>query len=93
MLGVFSSSIVSPPNELVAAGSRTPSPKTTAVPLVNRFLQTNSSAVSIQIGDGAQLAYTHHNESALQPRSFAVKDDIFCLFEGALDNLGSLKQQ
>ncbi|CDP17281.1 unnamed protein product [Coffea canephora] len=26
-------------------------------------------------------------------RSFAVKDDIFCLFEGALDNLGSLKQQ
>ncbi|XP_071927000.1 uncharacterized protein [Coffea arabica] len=26
-------------------------------------------------------------------KSFAVKDDIFCLFEGALDNLGSLKQQ
>lgn len=26
-------------------------------------------------------------------RSFAAKDDIFCLFEGALDNLGSLKQQ
>lgn len=26
-------------------------------------------------------------------RSFAVKDEIFCLFEGALDNLGSLKQQ
>ncbi|MFZ8455712.1 hypothetical protein ACO1M1_14450, partial [Staphylococcus aureus] len=47
----------------------------------------------MQIGDDAQLAYTHDNESALQPRSFAVKDDIFCLFEGALDNLGSLKQQ
>jgi len=26
-------------------------------------------------------------------RSFAVKDEIFCLFEGALDNLGSLRQQ
>ncbi|MCI00803.1 stem-specific protein TSJT1 [Trifolium medium] len=26
-------------------------------------------------------------------RSFAVKDDIFCLFEGTLDNLGSLRQQ
>lgn len=26
-------------------------------------------------------------------RSFAVKDDMFCLFEGALHNLGSLKQQ
>ncbi|KHG19048.1 Stem-specific TSJT1 [Gossypium arboreum] len=26
-------------------------------------------------------------------RSFGVKDDIFCLFEGMLDNLGSLRQQ
>lgn len=68
MLGVFSSSIVSPPEELVAAGSRTPSPKTTADALVNRFLKTNSSAVSVQIGDDAQLAYSHANESALQPR-------------------------
>ncbi|XP_059632558.1 stem-specific protein TSJT1 [Cornus florida] len=93
MLGVFSSSIMSPPEELVAAGSRTPSPKTTAAALVNRFLDGNPSGVSIQMGDHAQLAYTHQNESPLQPRSFAVKDEIFCLFEGALDNLGSLKQQ
>lgn len=84
---------MSPPEELVAAGSRTPSPKTTAAALVNRFLDSNPSGVSIQIGDHAQLVYSHQNESALQPRSFAVKDEIFCLFEGALDNLGSLKQQ
>ncbi|XWS13585.1 hypothetical protein CRYUN_Cryun36dG0049600 [Craigia yunnanensis] len=93
MLGVFSSAIVSPPDELVAAGCRTPSPKVTADALVKRFLETNSSAVSMQIGDHVQFAYSHHKESALQPRSFAVKDEIFCLFEGALDNLGSLKQQ
>ncbi|KAK6130320.1 hypothetical protein DH2020_035940 [Rehmannia glutinosa] len=93
MLGVFSSSIVSPPDELVAAGSRTPSPKVTAAKLLARFVEANSSAVSVQIGDHVQLAYTHHNQSAVQPRSFAVKDEIFCLFEGALDNLGSLKQQ
>lgn len=93
MLGVFSSSIVSPPEELVAAGCRTPSPKITASALVERFLQTNPSGVSVQIGDHVQLAYTHHNESPLRPRSFAVKDEIFCLFEGALDNLGSLRQQ
>ncbi|KAF4365062.1 hypothetical protein F8388_001810 [Cannabis sativa] len=70
MLGVFSSSVVSPPDELVAAGSRTPSPKITSTALVNRFVVNNASAVS-----------------------FAVKDEIFCLFEGALDNLGSLRQQ
>ncbi|GAV60911.1 DUF3700 domain-containing protein [Cephalotus follicularis] len=93
MLGVFSSAIVSPPDELVAAGSRTPSPKTTSAALLNRFVDTKPSAVSIQIGDNVQLAYTHHSESPLQPRSFAVKDEIFCLFEGGLDNLGSLRQQ
>ncbi|CAK9137182.1 unnamed protein product [Ilex paraguariensis] len=93
MLGVFSSSIVSPPDELVAAGCRTPSPKITAAKLVNRFVGNTSSAVSVQIGDHVQMAYSHHNESASHPRSFAVKDEIFCLFEGALDNLGSLKQQ
>ncbi|KAK7292390.1 hypothetical protein RIF29_08168 [Crotalaria pallida] len=95
MLGVFSSSIVSAPEELVAAGSRTPSPKTTAGNLVKRFVERESygSAVWMQVGEHAQLAYTHHNQSLWQPRSFAVKDEIFCLFEGALDNLGSLIQQ
>ena len=93
MLGVFSSAIVSPPDELVAAGSRTPSPKITADALVKRFLDTNPSAVSVQIGDHAQLAYTHHSQSFLHPRSFAAKDEFFSLFEGALDNLGSLRQQ
>ncbi|KAL5541644.1 hypothetical protein UlMin_009354 [Ulmus minor] len=93
MLGVFSSSIVSPPDELVAAGSRTPSPKTTSTALINRFIETNPSAVSVHVGEQVQLAYTHHNESPLLPRSFAVKDDVFCLFEGALDNLGSLRQE
>lgn len=68
MLGVFSSAIVSPPDELVAAGCRTPSPKITSGALVNRFLETNSSALSVQIGDDVQLAFTHQNESALRPR-------------------------
>ncbi|RZC89824.1 hypothetical protein C5167_035819 [Papaver somniferum] len=93
MLGVFSGAIVTAPDELVAAGSRTPSPKTTSATLVNRFVDKNGGAVSVQVGDQVHLAYTHLDESPFQPRSFAVKDEIFCLFEGALDNLGSLKQQ
>ena len=68
MLGVFSSSILSPPDELVAAGSRTPSPKTTSAALMKRFLESNASAVSMQIGDDAHLAYTHSKESAINPR-------------------------
>lgn len=68
MLGVFSSAIVSPPDELVAAGSRTPSPKISADALVKRFVDTNSSAVSVRVGDDSQVAFTHHNESMLLPR-------------------------
>ncbi|VFQ65254.1 unnamed protein product [Cuscuta campestris] len=93
MLGVFSRSVVAPPEELVAAGCRTPSPKTTADALVKLFLKTKPSAVSVQIGDDAQFAYSHSNQSALQPRLFAVKDEVFCLFAGSLTNLGSLRQQ
>ncbi|XP_077230421.1 aluminum induced protein with YGL and LRDR motifs [Tasmannia lanceolata] len=93
MLAVFSGAVVTPPEELIAAGNRTPSPKMMSSALVERFLENNDSAVSTQIGKHGHVAYTHHNESALQPRSFAVKDEIFCLFEGALDNLGSLRQQ
>lgn len=68
MLGVFSSSIMAPPEELVAAGSRTPSPKVTADKLLARFMEANSSAVSVKVGDDVHLAYTHYNQSALHPR-------------------------
>ncbi|KAH0887134.1 hypothetical protein HID58_063230, partial [Brassica napus] len=30
-------------------------------------------------------------QEARPPRSFGAKDEIFCLFQGSLDNLGSLK--
>lgn len=68
MLGIFSSSVVSPPEELVAAGSRTPSPKTKASLLLKRFVESKESAVSLQVGEHVQLAYTHHDESPWQPR-------------------------
>ncbi|KAK4757655.1 hypothetical protein SAY87_018956 [Trapa incisa] len=92
MLGVFSGSIVPPPGELVAAGNRTPSPKITGEALVRRFIDSTTGAISARVGDEVHLAFTHHKESLLLPRWFAVKDEIFCLFEGALDNLGSLMQ-
>lgn len=93
MLGVFSSTVVEPPEELVAAGARTPSPKTRASQLVTKFLEASSSAVSIRVGcDEGVLAYSNTNQSVFNPRSFAVKDEIFCLFEGALENLGNLRQ-
>ncbi|CAL5098335.1 unnamed protein product [Urochloa decumbens] len=93
MLAVFSGGVVEVPEELVAAGSRTPSPKTRASELVNRFLGSSDPAVSMKLGDLGHLAYSHANQALLRPRSFAAKDEIFCLFEGVLDNLGRLIQQ
>ncbi|XVE77764.1 hypothetical protein DITRI_Ditri13aG0089100 [Diplodiscus trichospermus] len=57
------------------------------------YIKSNLSSVSIQIDEDVSSAYSRHNKSLLQPRLFGVKDDIFCLFEGMLDNLGSLRQE
>ncbi|KAJ1274216.1 hypothetical protein BS78_05G045300 [Paspalum vaginatum] len=92
MLAVFSGGVVDVPAELVAAGSRTPSPKTRAAELVSRFLGASEPAVSMRLADLGHLAYSHANQALLRPRSFAAKDEIFCLFEGVLDNLGRLNQ-
>lgn len=72
MLGVFSGAVASPPEELVAAGSRSPSPKTTASDLVARFLEAAAPAMSVRIGgrdgDGGHLAYSHPDESTFNAR-------------------------
>lgn len=68
MLGVFSGQVVEVPEELVAAGSRTPSPKTRASELVNRFLAAAAPAVSIQLGSFGHIVYSHANQSPFRPR-------------------------
>jgi len=68
MLAVFSGEVVEVPAELVAAGSRTPSPKTRASELVSRFLGSSEPAVSMQLADLGHLAYSHTNQALLRPR-------------------------
>ncbi|XP_009381741.2 stem-specific protein TSJT1-like isoform X2 [Musa acuminata AAA Group] len=91
MLGVFSGAVVSPPEELIRASHRTPTAMKTADKLLDAFLKNNPSSVAINIGSAARISYNHQNQSLLQPRSFAVSDEIFCLFKGTLENLPSLK--
>jgi hypothetical protein len=68
MLAVFSGAVVGVPAELVAAGSRTPSPKTRASELVTRFLGGADPAVSMHLGDLGSIAYSHANQALLRPR-------------------------
>ncbi|THU68106.1 hypothetical protein C4D60_Mb08t00400 [Musa balbisiana] len=77
MLGVFSGEVVEVPEELVVAGSRTPSPKTRAAELMNRFLGSSAPAVSIQLGYLCHLAYSHTNQSPFAPRLILSVPPIF----------------
>lgn len=93
MLAVFCGSIIRAPEELIQAGNRTPTPKKSASNLVNSFLQQAPSCVTFSTASLMYMCYTTENQTLLQPRSFAAKDEIFCMFEGTLENLPRLKQQ
>ncbi|XP_058091541.1 stem-specific protein TSJT1-like [Magnolia sinica] len=93
MLAIFSGAIIRAPEELIQAGNRTPTPKKSASNLIDSFLQHSPSSVTINMGPTMSMCYTYDNQTSLQPRSFAVKDEIFCLFKGTLENLARLKQQ
>ncbi|KAL4179144.1 hypothetical protein AMTRI_Chr13g85840 [Amborella trichopoda] len=93
MLAIFSNDIVSGPQELIDAGSRTPSPKTNASDLLETFISRYPTAVSARVGTEAYMSYTHENQPLLQPRSFAMKEEMMCLFKGSLENYGRLRQE
>jgi len=91
MLAVFSGEVVEVPADLVAAGSRTPSPKTRASELVSRFLGSSEPAVSIQLADLGHLAYSHTNQALLRPRysscPLQVSSVMVSWMEGSLPSL------
>ncbi|XP_058105386.1 stem-specific protein TSJT1-like [Magnolia sinica] len=61
--------------------------------LLEHFSSVNSAVVSINLGPLASMAYTTQKQNPLLPRLFAVVDDIFCLFQGHIENIAILKQQ
>ncbi|URD87458.1 Stem-specific protein TSJT1 [Musa troglodytarum] len=61
--------------------------------LLDHFLAARAGAVAINLGSSGGLAYTSKKQTPLLPRLFAVVDDIFCLFQGHIENITSLKQQ
>lgn len=96
MLAIFKSTVAYGPEELRSPTgqiSRSPDVKKSSSALLSSFLDTLPQSISVTTEEIATMAFTHSNQSLLRPRSFAVKDDCFCLFEGALENLPSLRQQ
>ncbi|XP_042455881.1 stem-specific protein TSJT1-like [Zingiber officinale] len=61
--------------------------------VVDHFAAERKGAVVVGLGLAGTLAYTSENQNPLLPRLFAVADDVFCMFQGHLENLTLLKQQ
>jgi len=92
MLTVLKRSVAQGPEELTSPNGKADQRKNGS-DVVQSFVSANSGTVCINLGDAGAMAYTHSRQPLLTPRSFGVVDDIFCIFEGILDNVAVLRQR
>ncbi|XP_020210176.1 stem-specific protein TSJT1 [Cajanus cajan] len=92
MLAVFHKSVAKSPEALQTPNSNSLSSLKDAF-LANHFSSVHPGSVTVNLGTSGLLAYSLHRQNPLLPRLFAVVDDIFCLFQGHLENVANLKQQ
>ncbi|KAL9227542.1 hypothetical protein vseg_003220 [Gypsophila vaccaria] len=60
--------------------------------LVQHFSEIHSDAVTFNLGGSGFLAFSSDIQNPLLSRHLAVVDDIFCLFQGHIENIAPLKQ-
>ncbi|XP_042054872.1 stem-specific protein TSJT1-like [Salvia splendens] len=93
MLAVFNKSVAKSPDALQQA------PENGAVSalkdgfLAAQFSSTHPGSFLINLASSGVIAYSSARQNPLLPRLFAVVDDMFCLFEGHIENIAVLKQQ
>ncbi|KAJ3699976.1 hypothetical protein LUZ61_003681 [Rhynchospora tenuis] len=92
MLAIFDQTVAKSPE-----GLKSPEGHVGAVsgvgPLTQLFASSHEGAVTVSLGSSGAIAYDSSNQNPFLPRLFGAVDDIFCLFQGTLDNITSLKQQ
>ncbi|VFQ65299.1 unnamed protein product [Cuscuta campestris] len=95
MLAVFNKSVAKCPEALQSPHDGSPAAASALKDgfLAGKFSSTHSGSVSVNLGDSGVLAYSSDRQNPLLPRLFAVVDDIFCLFQGHIENVATLKQQ
>ncbi|XP_065036904.1 stem-specific protein TSJT1-like [Musa acuminata AAA Group] len=60
--------------------------------LMGHFSATRDDAVVVNLGSGGAMAYTPEKHNPFFTRFLAVVDNVFCLFQGHVENIASLKQ-
>uniref|UniRef100_A0A0D6QXI6 DUF3700 domain-containing protein n=1 Tax=Araucaria cunninghamii TaxID=56994 RepID=A0A0D6QXI6_ARACU len=96
MLAVFREAVAKTPEELAndnAGGANCSRPKKSDKDLIDYFVSNNPQAMCLTLAGDGVMAYTHHRQPLLMPRSFGVVDDVFCVFIGTVENLPSLRQE
>ncbi|XP_047317794.1 stem-specific protein TSJT1-like [Impatiens glandulifera] len=93
MLAVFDESVAKCPEALAIPDSSESSCALKDGFLAQHFSSVHPDSVTINLGSSGFLAFNNVKQNPLLPRLFAVVDDMFCLFEGHIENLGHLKQQ
>lgn len=89
MLAIFSKAVAHGPEALSTPGSA----RCSSGDLVAKFQAMHAQAVCVGFEGNSSMVYTHERQSLLTPRAFAAIDDIFCVFEGVLENLPILRQR
>jgi len=92
MLAVFQSSVANGPQELCSPSAKADERKS-GLQILEAFVAQTPQALHIMLQDVGGMAYTHHKQALLRPRSMASIDGIFCIFEGTLENLATLRQE
>ncbi|KAJ4828582.1 hypothetical protein Tsubulata_019587 [Turnera subulata] len=93
MLAVFDKTVAKSPEALQSPHSAPSSSALRDGFLAKHFSSAHPSAVTVNLGSSGLIAYSLDNQNPLLPRLFAVVDDIFCLFQGHIDNVANLKHQ
>ncbi|XP_041005820.1 stem-specific protein TSJT1-like [Juglans microcarpa x Juglans regia] len=92
MLAVFDKSVAKSPEALQSPHSGTLSALKDGV-LVHHFSSVHPGSVTVNFGSAGLVACSLDKQNPLLPRLFAVVDNIFCLFQGHIENFVLLKQQ
>lgn len=93
MLAVFHQSVAKCPEALLQNPQGESAAALDDGSLIKHFASTRPGAVSIDLASAGGIAYSCDKQNPILPRLFAVVDDIFCLFEGHIENVAPLKQQ
>ncbi|KAL5730284.1 hypothetical protein ACHQM5_003124 [Ranunculus cassubicifolius] len=90
MLAVFENSIGKPPEEL-RLPSANPGVLKKREEIGEMFRSSWPESTFLKFGGGSFMGFSHDNENPLYPRSMVVKDDIYCIFIGNMENICELR--